>query len=402
MSDTKAKTSNYKLSDKRLINDAKSLYQNGEYEKAWNKLLDVVELTSDTTYLMLLGDIGYIYKPNYGNGGRWCYKKAAKLGCKQAEDKSHVFFRSHTLCTSLSGNTPGDSLNRLGFNTKNDINRRISFFERAVEQGSATAMVNLGRIYEQGQNGNINFEKAAQLYSQAYSLNHNPDAADHLAWLHSMGLGVPLDLKKSFELYSSIDYGRNKVNLAICYDYGIGTEPNRHLAFFKYADALCGSTEREDWLTFAAERYIDLSTNFSYNQDDLSGHIGNLYYNLYNYLERKVNTDDLSPADKNKYNSIAEQYLEDAISEGVTGGIAMNNIGNILKERKQYSEALVWYAKASKYDNSAALWNLGNCYENGIGVERDLNKAKEWYLKAKEAGNWGAKEALERLAKKGV
>lgn len=80
----------------------------------------------------------------------------------------------------------------------------------------------------------------------------------------------------------------------------------------------------------------------------------------------------------------------------------MNNIGNILQKRKQYSEALVWYEKASKYNNAAAFWNLGNCYENGIGVERDLNKAKEWYLKAKEAGNWGAKEALERLAKKSV
>jgi len=36
-------------------------------------------------------------------------------------------------------------------------------------------------------------------------------------------------------------------------------------------------------------------------------------------------------------------------------------------------------------------------YERGEGVEKDLNKAIEWYTKAAEDGNEDAKEALKNL-----
>lgn len=404
-SNNKAKVHSNRTSDKRLISEAELYFQNGEYENSWLKLMEVTELKSDTVYLMLLGDIGYIYKPNYSGGGRWCYEKAARLGSKQAEVKSHSFFRDNALCSYYSTmSNPGDSLNKLGFETEyNDMNTRINYFERAVEFGSTSAMVNLGRIYEQGQNGNFDFEKAAQLYLQAYTINKYSEAADHLAWLYSMGLGVPVDYKKSFELYRNLDYDRrNKVNLAICYDYGVGIEPDKYVAFMKYADVLCSTTEQEEWLIYAANRYIDLSNDFSLNQNELSGNIGNLYYNLYVCFRRKLNSDSLTSSEKKNYNSIAEHYLEAAISEGVTEVSAMNNIGNILQDRKRYNEAFEWYEKASNSNDPYAFFNLGECYENGIGVNRNLTKAKEWYLKAKEAGNRGAKHALERLAKKGV
>ena len=50
--------------DKRLISQAQDYYRNGEYENAWDKLMKVTESQNDTTYLILLGDIGYIYNPN--------------------------------------------------------------------------------------------------------------------------------------------------------------------------------------------------------------------------------------------------------------------------------------------------------------------------------------------------
>ena len=36
-------------------------------------------------------------------------------------------------------------------------------------------------------------------------------------------------------------------------------------------------------------------------------------------------------------------------------------------------------------------------YEKGLGVERNLQTAREWYQKAAAQGNSGAKNALERL-----
>ena len=49
--------------------------------------------------------------------------------------------------------------------------------------------------------------------------------------------------------------------------------------------------------------------------------------------------------------------------------------------------------QASQKNYDIALCNLGFCYENGIGVERDDQKAVEDYLKAIEQNNlrgmWG-------------
>ena len=45
------------------------------------------------------------------------------------------------------------------------------------------------------------------------------------------------------------------------------------------------------------------------------------------------------------------------------------------------------------------MYIVGRYYEDGIGINRDLNKAKEWYRKAKKRGNSAAKRALEALEK---
>ena len=47
--------------------------------------------------------------------------------------------------------------------------------------------------------------------------------------------------------------------------------------------------------------------------------------------------------------------------------------------------------------NSNALYNLGFCYEKGNGVEKDLNKAKEYYEKAAGFGYEDALNFLNRL-----
>ena len=46
---------------------------------------------------------------------------------------------------------------------------------------------------------------------------------------------------------------------------------------------------------------------------------------------------------------------------------------------------------------TSAMWNVGNFYEIGIGVTKDLNKAKEWYTKAAAQGNVRAQEKLDTL-----
>lgn len=45
-----------------------------------------------------------------------------------------------------------------------------------------------------------------------------------------------------------------------------------------------------------------------------------------------------------------------------------------------------WFRKAAEQNNSAGLYWLGECYENGVGVEKDESEALSYYRKSAELG----------------
>ena len=53
--------------------------------------------------------------------------------------------------------------------------------------------------------------------------------------------------------------------------------------------------------------------------------------------------------------------------------------------------------KQAREFKAVAQCNLGECYERGAGVSRDIQEAVEWYRKAADNGNENAKSALRRL-----
>ena len=46
--------------------------------------------------------------------------------------------------------------------------------------------------------------------------------------------------------------------------------------------------------------------------------------------------------------------------------------------------------QAAKGNDLNALYNMGRCYEEGIGVKPDLSKAMDWYKKAAAQGDFRA------------
>jgi TPR repeat protein len=53
--------------------------------------------------------------------------------------------------------------------------------------------------------------------------------------------------------------------------------------------------------------------------------------------------------------------------------------------------------KAAKQGDPLSQHNLGYCYENGEGVEKDIKKAIEWYQKAAKQGHEDSILRLESL-----
>ncbi len=52
---------------------------------------------------------------------------------------------------------------------------------------------------------------------------------------------------------------------------------------------------------------------------------------------------------------------------------------------QHYTTAVKWYQKAVNGSSAAGMSNVGYLYQSGLGVEKDEQKAQEWYQKAAEA-----------------
>ena len=63
------------------------------------------------------------------------------------------------------------------------------------------------------------------------------------------------------------------------------------------------------------------------------------------------------------------------------------------------TEAVKWLRKAARQKCPEAFFQLGFCYENGEGVDRDLNEAAAWYRKAlvDPGSAYNAQIAIERI-----
>ncbi|GES94810.1 kinase-like domain-containing protein [Rhizophagus clarus] len=69
-----------------------------------------------------------------------------------------------------------------------------------------------------------------------------------------------------------------------------------------------------------------------------------------------------------------------------------NNLGILYLEgegtTKDLKKAIYWfYIKASKNGNEIAQYNLGECFEYGIGIEKNYQRAFYFYNKSVENGN---------------
>ncbi len=69
-------------------------------------------------------------------------------------------------------------------------------------------------------------------------------------------------------------------------------------------------------------------------------------------------------------------------------------IGAILEAQGDQAGALNNLTKAAENKYAAAMLHLGNKFLNGSGIQQDLEKAREWFTKAQEAGNVSAKVSL--------
>ena len=71
--------------------------------------------------------------------------------------------------------------------------------------------------------------------------------------------------------------------------------------------------------------------------------------------------------------------------------------GNAEGVDRDAHEAVKWFRAAAEQGHAYAQYNLGLSYADGDGVEQDKAEAAKWYGKAAEQGYEAAKAALKEL-----
>jgi len=240
--------------------------------------------------------------------------------------------------------------------------RVIERIRALAESGDSSAMFHMGKINAMGIGKAQDLSAARYWYEQAIALGEIRSYCN-LGWLYYSAYGVPGDKKKAFELLSAgsdggIPSARATIGLMLVTGDGCPADPGRGLKLMEEA--------------------------FEEGYNNAGNHLSDLYFAgmfvpkdidlAHEWLFRVVARGD------ERTMGILGHYL-------VTGNHGRQDVGrgiSLLQEsiEKGYVPAYLW---------------IGNLYKDGLGVGRDLQKAKVWFEQGAAAGNSGCTLALTTM-----
>ena len=218
----------------------------------------------------------------------------------------------------------------------------ISWYEIAADRGSRDAQRELGNLYHTGR-GDEEFENGILVIQQ--------------------------DFEKAYDYFSLAAHLGDKTSalfLGTYYEHGIGVVPNIELA--------------ESWYTVAVElgtsTTTTTTTTIALPLNDPSG-----WWPAQLCLARVLHQNEETQSEAYQlfmtvyYTHKPEQHL--AYLEFMLAQYELYGLGGVpIKE----SEAMSKLLNLAEQGYLKAFFPVAQCYENGIGIEKNLLKALEWYV----------------------
>lgn len=169
--------------------------------------------------------------------------------------------------------------------------------------------------------------------------------------------------------------------LSLIYYNGIGVERDidyaNQMTRLNLDDEYCISAVRGamndviDW--DEANKYIDKLSLLAGQGDVFAQYELGTYY-------KKLNL--ATNGEKQSDYEMAIKYFEMSAKQGFFS--AYNDLGNCYFDSKDYVKAMKYYLIAAEMGHGTSMSNIGNLYFDGHGVEKNIDKAIEWYKKAYE------------------
>ena len=260
-------------------------------------------------------------------------------------------------------------------------------------KGNVLAAYDIGRIYEYGIGREADEEQAAKYYVRAYE-------------------GWKTLLKKAEETIIKtdkidVDISNYNYKLAKCYDMGTGTDQNYELAYQHYVSAenlgnIYAAYSLGDMYYFGKGQEVNKSIAFQHYLKGVSTinqinpycdyRVANMLYRG-EACQKNIEEAEIYYAQALKgfisyENKIKDDKLEYRIGCMYKDGLGCN---------KDYEKAFKYFSMSATNNNSYAEYALGKMYLLGEGIEQNPEQAMGWLQKSAEQDNEWAKYALGKI-----
>ena len=377
----------------------------------------------------LIYDRGYGRTPDYQQAFQW-YSLAAEQGDSTSQNNL-AFLYEH-----------GQGVNQ-------DYVAALYWYRKAADQDNATAMTNMGYMYQKGEGMDPDYGQAVYWYRKAAEKG-NATGQNQLGYMYYNGYGVDKDYVEAANWYTKAANQGNataQFNIGNMYENGRGVEQDLEQALYWYEKAADGgnesaqkalerlqTTQTEAPAAFASQYTVDGKTyyeagaytsalplfRFAANQGDAEAqYYMGMMYRLGNGVEQdytkalewyhKSADQEFTNAefwlgvmyDSSTYGcSDADEAYKWYMRAALKGhASAQNNLGAIHLMQEEYDTAFYWFTLSANQGNYAAQFFLGEMYEEGLGVERDVEQAIYWYNLSAEQGHPSAPGRIQNLTK---
>ena len=251
---------------------------------------------------------------------------------------------------------------------REDYAQAKEFFETAIEEGCIPAMTYLASMLELGLGVEVDPQKTLELLYKAAD-GDDADAYNRLGYFHAVGKFVEQNFGAAVEyhkLAAKQGHVLSQYDLGLHYARGMGVQQN--------------ISEAQRWFTLAAE------AGYPPAQHSLAGAL-------------------LTFQNPNRDTTAGMKWMEVAAAGGnVQAQYEIGNLklGLVFPELLDFEGAAYWLELAAKNGSVDAICQIGNCYEHGVSVDQDYQKAANSYFEAVKLGSTEAAFALGTLFENGL
>lgn len=337
----------------------------------------------------------------YRIGKMFCYG----LGTEQDYEKAFEWFERSAKQKNKFAQFSLANLYYYGSGVEKDLSQAFLWYQRASSQGQPYAAYSIAQMYRYGEYVTKDNDTAQRYYQQALSgflkIENNDMANDDLFYklgqMFKLGLGTDSDVTKAIEYFKRSAEMNNKNGL---FEYGkalligehIPQDTDSAVKLLEKAVKLKNSNAKRflaleyisgEHLEQDIEKGIALLTECADSGDVIASYrLGKIY------LQGEIMPQNLDKAEK--YLLLAEdsEYTQYALAK------------LYLQEEKYDIQKAVDYFENGADKNHWASYQLGRIYLFGAkDIERDKEKAIEWFTKSANDGNEYAQAMLDNISK---